>query len=327
MASEHSPTREYIGWLEERSMLHAARAIAARYSGQGGQWRHPYAETRPRAAATLASVWFTAYPAAIITRPGESVLATLGDEALWQAFAEIGIQGIHTGPMKRAGGVTGYDFTPTIDGHFDRIGLEIDPPVRHGRGVCRHEPPRCGHAAPWSSTTTSRRTRARARTSAWPSWPMPTIRASTTWWRSPRPIGPCCPACRTGATRSISPPEAVADLQAKGYIVGELSRVIFFEPGVKETNWSATAPVQRGGRRGAALGLPSLLQGGAAQPQLAGPLIRCAASGPGRRPPFALGPGCGHVAAGCQRLPGRGAARQAALPGPKGTRSPLPPTN
>jgi maltose alpha-D-glucosyltransferase/alpha-amylase len=32
-------------------------------------------------------------------------------------------------------------------------------------------------------------------------------------------------------------------LQKAGYIIGELQRVIFYEPGVKETNWSATAPV------------------------------------------------------------------------------------
>src|SRR3712207_4438385 len=32
-------------------------------------------------------------------------------------------------------------------------------------------------------------------------------------------------------------------LSEAGYIIGELQRVIFYTPGVKETNWSATAPV------------------------------------------------------------------------------------
>jgi maltose alpha-D-glucosyltransferase/alpha-amylase len=32
-------------------------------------------------------------------------------------------------------------------------------------------------------------------------------------------------------------------LQRAGYIIGRLQRVIFYEPGVKETNWSATRPV------------------------------------------------------------------------------------
>ena len=36
------------------------------------------------------------------------------------------------------------------------------------------------------------------------------------------------------------PPATVDLLKDKGYIVGQLRRVIFFEPGVKETDWSAT---------------------------------------------------------------------------------------
>ncbi len=38
-------------------------------------------------------------------------------------------------------------------------------------------------------------------------------------------------------------PVVVDTLARKGYIVGQLQRVIFFEPGVKETDWSATGPV------------------------------------------------------------------------------------
>ncbi len=32
-------------------------------------------------------------------------------------------------------------------------------------------------------------------------------------------------------------------LAKAGYIIGQLQRVIFYDPGVKDTNWSATAPV------------------------------------------------------------------------------------
>jgi maltose alpha-D-glucosyltransferase/alpha-amylase len=38
-------------------------------------------------------------------------------------------------------------------------------------------------------------------------------------------------------------PDAEKALQKAGYIIGRLQRVIFYEPGVKETNWSATRPV------------------------------------------------------------------------------------
>src|SRR5215468_2085389 len=118
---------KYIRWLVEHSMLHQAEVASRRYTGQGQLWQHPYAVPQPRAASALASVWFTAYPAAQITRPGQSVLQSLGDPELWRLFREIGITAVHTGPMKRAGGLRGREFTPTIDGNFDRISTDIDP--------------------------------------------------------------------------------------------------------------------------------------------------------------------------------------------------------
>ena len=121
------PDPPYVDWLVEHSMLHTAKELATRYAGQARLWQQPYAETRPRAASALASVWFTAYPGSIITRDGESVLHTLGDDQLWRALAAIGIQGVHTGPMKLAGGLRGRDVTPTVDGNFDRISFAIDP--------------------------------------------------------------------------------------------------------------------------------------------------------------------------------------------------------
>src|SRR3569832_191495 len=97
------PSTEYVDWLVEQSMPHNAKKLATRYAGQARLWQQPYAETRPRAASALASVWFTAYPAAVVTRAGESVLQTLGDQKLWSALSAIGIQGVHTGPMMQAG--------------------------------------------------------------------------------------------------------------------------------------------------------------------------------------------------------------------------------
>ena len=51
----------------------------------------------------------------------------MADEDMWKAFAEIGIEAIHTGPVKRAGGLSGWEQTPSVDGHFDRISTQIDP--------------------------------------------------------------------------------------------------------------------------------------------------------------------------------------------------------
>src|SRR5262245_59404598 len=122
-----APESPYIDWLVERSMLHQAELVARRYSGQGQLWQHPYANSQPRAASALASVWFTAYPPSHITAPGESVLRSLGDPELWSVFGEIGVTGMHTGPMKRYSGIRGREYTPTVDGNFDRISSEIDP--------------------------------------------------------------------------------------------------------------------------------------------------------------------------------------------------------
>ena len=117
----------YVSWLLSQSMLADANTIARQFSGQGAMWQNPYADPDPRLAVDTASVWFTAYPLSLITRPGQTFLAALGEEELWAAFATIGVEGVHTGPVKRAGGLSGWSPTPSVDGHFDRISTEIDP--------------------------------------------------------------------------------------------------------------------------------------------------------------------------------------------------------
>ncbi len=236
------PDQEYIDWLVSQSMLHHARTCAVRYTGHGRQWQRPYGDSRPRAASAMASVWFTAYPASIVTRPGEFVLKALGDEALWRTLASIGVQGIHTGPMKRAGGLNGRDHTPTVDGNFDRISVEIDPAfgtqeefVAMSRMAAAHNaividdviPAHTGKGADW-----------RLAEMAYGDYPglyhMVEIRPED--WE----LLPAIPEGRDAANIS---PAAVDQLRDKGYIVGQLQRVIFFEPGVKETDWSATGVV------------------------------------------------------------------------------------
>src|SRR5258705_12320389 len=60
----------YAQWLEERSMLHQAQALAQRYSGNSAQWQRPYGVPQPRAASARAAVWFTAYPASTVAPAG-----------------------------------------------------------------------------------------------------------------------------------------------------------------------------------------------------------------------------------------------------------------
>ncbi len=117
----------YVKWLVEQSMLHDAQALATQLSGQGSMWQNPFADPDSRAAVERAAVWFTAYPLSFITRSGESFLAGLADEELWTAFQEIGIDAVHTGPVKLAGGINGWSPTGSVDGHFDRISMQVDP--------------------------------------------------------------------------------------------------------------------------------------------------------------------------------------------------------
>ena len=118
---------DYIKWLEARSMLKISQDRAKLYGGQSRLWMNAYAESQPRRAIEISSVWLTVYPDAIVSPEGSSVLQALGHEALWKQLSEIGIQGIHTGPIKQAGGISGDQFTPSVDGNFDRISFDVDP--------------------------------------------------------------------------------------------------------------------------------------------------------------------------------------------------------
>ena len=233
------PDPQYIDWLLEQSMLNNARKLASRYAGQGRFWRNPYAEARPRAASALASVWFTAYPAAIVTREGESVLATLGDPELWRSLASIGVQGVHTGPMKEAGGIRDGVKTPTVDGNFDRISFDIDPQF----GTLDEFVAMSRVAAAYNSIViddiipahTGKGADFRLAEMFYGDYPglYHMVEIPEEDWH----LLPDIPEGRRAANMS---PATVDALKGKGYIVGQLRRVIFFEPGVKETDWSAT---------------------------------------------------------------------------------------
>jgi trehalose synthase len=245
-AAQQEPTYgpAYIAWLEELSMLHQAQVLARRYSGSAAQWQRPYGEPQPRAASSRASVWFTAYPASIIgAAPGASVLATLANERLWRSFQAIGIQGIHTSPMKRSGGVTGRTYTPSVDGNFDRIGFDIDPDFgteaeykdlvtaarTHGAIVIGDVVP--GHTGKGPDFRLAER--------AYADYPglYHMVRIEPADWGLLPPV----PSGRDSVNLS---PAAVDALQTKGYIVGRLSSSIFYQPGVKDTDWSATDVVR-----------------------------------------------------------------------------------
>lgn len=232
----------YIEWLTRQSMLRDAEVLGRGLSGQPSMWRHPYARPDARRAIRTASVWFTAYPISLITAPGQSYLAALGDDALWEAFEKIGITAVHTGPVKLAGGITGWTSTASVDGHFDRISTQIDPAFgsdddfrqlsdaadRHGGSVIDDIVP--GHTGKGADF--------RLAEMGYKDYPgiYHMIEIPEEDWHEL----PSVPDTRDSVNLDAATEKRLSDL---GYIIGQLQRVIFYSPGTKETNWSVTAPV------------------------------------------------------------------------------------
>ncbi|WP_416346412.1 maltose alpha-D-glucosyltransferase [Arthrobacter sp. MI7-26] len=232
----------YVEWLRNQSMLGDADAMSRQLSGQASMWQKPFAHPSPRSALDRASVWFTAYPLSFITAPGQSFLGALAQPSLWDAFQEIGIHALHTGPVKRAGGITGWDYTASVDGHFDRISMAIDPSFgteEEFRAMCQaatdHGATIVDDIVPGHTGMGSDFRLAEMNYKDYPGiYHMIHIPESD--WH----LLPDVPEGKDSVNISI---DAERALQEAGYIIGQLQRVIFYEPDIKETNWSATRAV------------------------------------------------------------------------------------
>jgi trehalose synthase len=234
--------KTYVEWLRNQAMLGDANVMARQLSGQASMWQHSFAHPNSRAAVERASVWFTAYPLSYMTTPGQSFLGALGDPELWKTFREIGIRAVHTGPVKKAGGLEGWRETPSVDGHFDRISMAIDPlfgSEDEFRRMCEvageHDgtiiddivPGHTGKGADFRLAEMNYRD-------------YPGIYHMIDIPESDWHLLPDVPPGEDSVNIS---PDAELALQQAGYIIGRLQRVIFYEPGVKETNWSATRAI------------------------------------------------------------------------------------
>ena len=242
VVGDSSSERSYVSWLQRESMLTRAGELAAQFSGSAGRSQNPFAQSNPQAAVEKASVWFTAYPRSMTTKIGRSFLGTLADDDLWQVFEAVGIEAVHTGPVKLAGGISGWDMTPSIDGHFDRIGIQIDEAfgtedefrtmcevaAAHGGIIIDDIVP--GHTGKGADFRL-----AEMGVGDYPSIYQMVEIPPEDWGLLP-PV----PAGKDSVNLDL---EAEARLTEAGYIAGRMQRVIFHEPGIKDTNWSATAPV------------------------------------------------------------------------------------
>ncbi|MBI1378713.1 MAG: maltose alpha-D-glucosyltransferase [Frankiales bacterium] len=233
---------DYVAWLVSESMLGDAVETGRQLTGHGAMWQNAFARPDPQAAVRTASVWYTSYPTSLINAPAQSFLGTLSDPELWRAFASIGIQGVHTGPLKRAGGITGWEHTPTIDGHFDRISTHID----HAFGSSDEFRVLCATAAAHSGTViddvvpghTGKGADFRLAEFNYGDYPgiYHMVLVDPQDWD----LLPEVPEGRDSVNLDVVSERALADA---GYIVGPMQRVLFWQPGVKDTNWAATPPV------------------------------------------------------------------------------------
>ncbi|MEP6980377.1 MAG: alpha-amylase family glycosyl hydrolase, partial [Nakamurella sp.] len=234
--------KAYVDWLVNQSMLGDAKTLARQLAGQASMWANPFAHPNPRAAVDRASVWFTAYPLSFMTRRNQTFLAALASEDLWAAFQQIGIKGLHTGPVKLAGGITGWEPTPSIDGHFDRISMAMDPLF----GTEDDFRAMCEAATSYDGTIiddivpghTGKGADFRLAEMNYRDYPgiYHMIDIPESDWH-------LLPDVPEGEDSVNLDPAAELALQEAGIIIGQLQRVIFYEPGVKETNWSVTKPV------------------------------------------------------------------------------------
>jgi trehalose synthase len=241
--SEHDMEKgDYVSWLEEKSMLADASRISGQFSGVADVWQSPFATPDPSAAMEKSSVWFTAYPISMIPKSGHSFLSTLADQELWDAFEAIGIRAVHTGPLKRAGGIFGREMTPSVDGHFDRISTQIDEVF--GTEVEFHR--LCEVAALHGGIVID--DIVPGHTGKGPDFRLAEMKVGDYpgiyhMVEIPPEDWHLLPEVPPGKDSVNLDREAEDRLQRAGYIVGRLQRVIFQDPGIKDTNWSATAPV------------------------------------------------------------------------------------
>ena len=91
------------------------------------QWREDFGAPEAGKLVRLASVWLLYYPGSVITKPGESVIGTWAEPKFWDSRAGYRHRSSPHQPDPTRGRNQGREFTPTIDGWFDRIGLDTAP--------------------------------------------------------------------------------------------------------------------------------------------------------------------------------------------------------
>ena len=223
-------------------MLADASTIATQFSGQGSMWQNPFAHPDPRAAIEKASVWFTAYPISMITKAGRRSSARSATPSCGRPSSDRG----RGHPHRSGEGVR----------RLVRLGLHArastgtstgSAPTSTRRSAPRTSSVRCARSPPTYGGTVIDDI-VPGHTGKGADFRLAEMKVARLSGHLPhggdRPEG-LAPAAAGGRGRDSAnfDPATEDRLEKAGYIIGKLQRVIFFEEGVKETNWSATAPV------------------------------------------------------------------------------------
>ncbi len=241
---DQSERSSHIEWLKSRSMLLKYESLIQSFAGKSIQWQYAFGCSRPEDTLKQSSVWFAAYPDSLMGRQDTKVLEILGMPELHQTLSEIGIQAVHTGPMKRSGSLTGTEYGPSIDGNFDRIEQLVDPDYgdqsqyqemvstagRHGITIIGDLVP--GH--------TGKGPDFRLAEQNVPGFPgiFTMIEIDPKDWSVLPPIPP--------GKDSVNLSQSNAEtLKGRGYnVIGPLDAEVFARPGIKESSWSVTDSVR-----------------------------------------------------------------------------------
>ena len=228
--------------LEKESILYQSAELSKLYSGKAIQWKYEYGLPKPRKVCEKTSIWLDCYPRAFITEDGKTTIETMGDPKLWDKLVEIGIDGVHTNPMKIAGGIITGKKTPSVDGGYDRISVDIDPQfgtkaqyIEMAKVIHNHKSIIIGDLIPGHTGLGADFVLALKNFKDYPGLYAMVEIDKKDWDILPSVTG-------NNFAKNLNFP-AVDKLKEKGYIVGRLERVIFASPGVKVTNWDATKEI------------------------------------------------------------------------------------
>ncbi len=229
--------------LEEESILYNSENLAKKYSGNKIQWQYPYGYPKPKQVCEKTSVWLDSYARAIITEKNKTVLETLANPELWKVLVDIGFEGLHTGPMKKAGGIVTGKKTPSVDGGYDRISLDIDPDfgtkqqyLEMAKTIHASKAVIIGDLVPGHTGLGADFVLALMNYKDYSGIYHIVEIDQKDWSKLPE-------VKENEFSKNLSEAQ-VDNLKQMGYIVGRLQRVIFAEPGIKVTNWDTTKVIK-----------------------------------------------------------------------------------